>query len=280
MQKLSQKVPKKIWIMWLQGLDKAPHVVKECYKSWVSLNPGWEVILLDEHNVHSYIAVQHVLAADNNLEIQARSDIIRINLLASHGGVWVDATCLCLEPLDNWLEKAAKSGFFAFHKPNKIKLMDNWFMAAHKESYLVKKLRDEGNAYWLTNTGLTRRRNTLSSKVLEALLNSSIHTTKFWFSFPVRKIAKAYPYPWFQFLFARLVEKDADFKEIWERTPKISADLPHKLQRLGLTNQLTEEAKKEIHSRSTPLYKLTWKYDISKYNESTILHYALSNLAK
>lgn len=271
-----QKVPKIIWMMWLQGFDKAPFIVKECYKSWVALNPGWEVILLDEHSVHEYIDVRHILATDNNLQIQAHSDIMRLNLLASHGGVWADATCFCRKPLDSWIEKATASGFFAFYKPSKIKLMDNWFMASHKDCYLTQRLREEASRYWLTNSGLTRHRGTLLARVLKVLLNSSIHTTKYWFSFPVRKLAKSYPYPWFQFLFTKLVSEDARFREIWDKTPKISADTPHKLQRLGLTSPLTEAAKREIDEGESPLYKLTWKYNTGKYDENCVLYYLLN----
>ena len=46
------KVSRIIWVMWLQGLDSAPHAVRECYNSWVTRNPDWQVVFLDEHNFH------------------------------------------------------------------------------------------------------------------------------------------------------------------------------------------------------------------------------------
>lgn len=272
-EQTSPKVPKIIWMMWLQGFDNAPHAVKECYNSWVAYNPDWQVILLDEHNFLDYVDVQDVLASDNNMQIQARADIIRINLLAEYGGVWADATCFCRKPLGSWIDEYTKSGFFAFHKPSKLKLMDNWFMASHQDCYLTQRVRDESNAYWLTSTGLTRRKATLLSRVLDVLLNRSVRTTKYWFSFPIRRLTKSYPYAWFQYLFSKLVSEDARFRDIWEQTPKLSADLPHRLQRLGIVSPLTKAAKEEIDAQVSPLYKLNWRYSPNKYTRDCTLYY-------
>lgn len=274
------EVPRIIWMMWLQGFDNAPHAVKECHNSWVAHNPGWQVILLDEHNFRDYVDVEDVLASDNNMQIQARADVIRINLLAEYGGVWADATCFCRKPLESWIDEYTKSGFFAFYKPSKIKLMDNWFMASHRDCYLTQKVCDESNAYWLSNTGLTRRKATLLSRVLEGLCSRSTATTKHWFSFPVRKLTRSYPYAWFQFLFTKLVSEDARFGDIWEQTPKLSADLPHRLLRLGIISPLTQTAKEEIDSLVSPLYKLNWRYDPSKYTRDCTLYYLFNTEAR
>lgn len=153
--------------------------------------------------------------------------------------------------------------------------MDNWFMASTQDCFLTCKLRDETSAYWQTNT-LKRYRKSLLAKTLK-LLNQSTYTTKIWFSYPMRKILKAYPYAWFQYLFTEIVRNDPRCKQIWKETKKFSADVPHRLLRLGLFEPLTEEAKSEIDSRRAPLYKLTWKYDANKYNEKSTLHYLLES---
>ncbi len=273
-----QTVPKIVWMMWLQGLDNAPPAVKACYDSWVAHNPDWQVVMLDEHNFRDYVDVDDVLGSDNNMQIQARADVIRINLLAEHGGVWADATCFCRKPLDSWIDDYTRSGFFAFDKPSKLKLMDNWFMASHQGCYLTQRVADASNAYWLENTGLTRRHATMLARTLNLLLNRSITTTRHWFSPAIRKLTRSYPYPWFQYLFTRLVAEDARFRDVWAQTPKFSADLPHKLLRLGIISPLTEEAKREIDSETTPLYKLNWHYSPAKYTPDTTLHYLFSTI--
>lgn len=268
------EIPKTIWIMWLQGLDKAPYIVRKCYASWKELNPNWNIVFLDENNVSDYVDLQTILTKSNNMQIQAMADLIRLNLLAKYGGVWVDATCFCRVPLDTWLEKYATSGFFAFSasKPNKV--MDTWFLASSIDGYLISRWRDEAVLYWNSSDKLTRYRPGFTSRVLK-LLDLSIHTTRFWFSYPVRKVLKAYPYIWPNYLFTELLRKDARFRSIWARTGKFDAEALHKIQRVGMLSPLTEEVKREVDSKEQPLYKLTWKYKASKYNENCTLYYLL-----
>lgn len=268
-------VPKTIWIMWLQGPDKMPPVARQCYNSWRALNPDWKIVFLDENNYGDYVDIKAVLATDNHLEVQAVADVIRINLLAKHGGVWIDATCYCCVPLDDWLEEAAASGFFAFAKPHKNRLMDNWFMASHRGCYLTERLAEASNYYWLSNHKLRKHHKTLTSRAL-TLLQKNTFVTRYWFSQPVRKVLKAYPYMWFQYLFTELVRTDARFQRIWDQTPKLSADLPHALQHMGMFKPLTETAKNHIDGKKSPLYKLRWRFKQSLYTEATTLHYLLS----
>lgn len=270
-------IPKTIWMMWLQGLDNAPYIVQKCYASWKKHNPDWNIVFLDESNYRDYVDIQKTLDTDNQIEIQAKANLIRIQLLAKYGGVWVDATCFCLKPLDDWLQEHARSGFFAFNRPSSGRLMDNWFMASSNDCYLSKKLNHEANAYWLSNKGLRRHRKSVISRIVKIFtLNSLI--TRYTFSYPIRKILKAYPYHWFMYLFTELVRTDEKFREVWEGTGKISAKLPHRVQRFGMLEPLTEELKKEIDAKPTPLYKLTWKYDKSQYKEGCVLYYLLESV--
>lgn len=270
-------IPKTIWMMWLQGLENAPYIVQKCYASWQKLNPDWNIVFLDESNYRDYVDIQKVLDTDNQIEIQAKANLIRIQLLAKYGGVWIDATCFCCTPLDDWLHDYAKSGFFAFDRPNNARLMDNWFIASSNDCYLTKKLHDEANAYWLSNKGLRRHRGNLTSRIVKMFsLNSRV--TRYTFSYPVRKVLKAYPYHWFMYLFTELVRTDEQFRQIWNETGKISAKLPHRVQRFGMLEPLTEEFKREIDSKPTPLYKLAWRYDKSQYNKDCVLYYLLESV--
>lgn len=93
-----------IWVVWLQGLSQAPYVVKECITSWKHHNPTWNVQLLSMDNVKEYVSLPprlwdlHEKGKISNTHM---SDILRIHLLFHHGGVWADATLLCLRPLDD-----------------------------------------------------------------------------------------------------------------------------------------------------------------------------------
>ena len=109
-------VPRKIWGLWLQGWDSAPDIVRACRASWSLQNPYWTANFLSAADLPDFFPATSPLRGLDAARIPpaAFSDIVRNELLARHGGVWVDATTYCLRPLDGWLGHAAVSGFFAF----------------------------------------------------------------------------------------------------------------------------------------------------------------------
>ena len=85
-------------------------------------------------------------------------------------------------------------------------------------------------------------------------------------------------YFWFHYLFGDLYNSDNKFKELWDSTPKISADGPHYIQSQGLLNKLSDKVTNHINEIKTPLYKLSYKYDMEKYNEECNLSYLMNTL--
>lgn len=250
-KKLDNTLPKKIWFLWLQGLENAPLLVRKCYESWVRHNPGWEIILLNEGNINSYMPpVQTVVTS------QALSDILRINLLAKHGGVWVDATCFCMRPLDEWLFDNLSSGFFAFERPGPDRMLSSWFIAAEKYNYIASTYCNKVNLYWADNPEMKFIEDSRWRKLNRWL---ELWNRKVWFTDLTTKILKMHPYFWFHYLFEQIYLHDEHFKEIWDDTPKISADIPHTLLFAGIYNPLTTEIKAHIDNKVAPVYKLSWK---------------------
>ena len=143
---------KKIWFLWLQGYEDMPELVRRCYESWHKYNPGWEIIFLDRDNVDDYVNVSPIFE-DRSARIYrvSQSEIIRINLLHQYGGVWVDATCFCCQPLDDWIGDYLDSGFFAFHRPGVDRMLSSWFLAAKKGNDLIRIYCEEVNAFWPSN---------------------------------------------------------------------------------------------------------------------------------
>ncbi len=97
-------VPRKIWIYWHQGMSEAPFVVRKCIESWVKENPGWEVNFLDKDNLGEYVVLNLREEKLVNLPLPHQSDLVRLQLLSKYGGVWADATTLCMRPLDDWID--------------------------------------------------------------------------------------------------------------------------------------------------------------------------------
>ena len=268
---MDNDLPKIIWFLWLQGLDEAPLVVKKCHASWLKHNPDWHLILLDENNIGEYADLSLYTPKDN-ISKQAFSDILRINLLAKYGGIWVDATCFCVKPLDEWLPAYMATGFFAFEKPGPDRMISSWFIASAKYNYITTTYKNKVNAYWDTVPGLAF----IESSVWK-FLNRKLQQRgpQIWFSYFVHTMLKVYPYFWFHYLFEHIYLKNKQFKQLWDDTPKLSADDPHRLQTIGLFNPLNNETKTEIDQKKSPVYKLTWKFEPTDYKDGTVLDYLL-----
>lgn len=269
-------IPRKIWILWFQGLSKAPFLVRKCIDSWVKENQNWEVIILDENNVSKYVVLdlpENILA---NLPLVKKSNVVRLHLLSKYGGVWADATTFCMKPLDEWIDDCTTSGFFAFYKPGRDRIMSSWFMVSEKGSPIVLKLKERLNSFWLVNEfNINTRFKKIIIKLLEQILNRNEKTTKYWFSPVVTKLLKVYPYFVFHYMFERLVSEDSECQKIWDETKRISADGPHNIKRYGLFSPVNEDIKKEVDEKHIPIYKLTWKLDHRRYSPSTLLYYLL-----
>ncbi len=108
---------KNIFLLWLQGWDKAPWLQRQVLESWIINNPDWNVILIDQNNLVNYVNdIDYIYDQNKIISPQAKSDIIRLSLLKNHGGVWADSTLLCMQPLDHWVFDAFKnSGIWMYH---------------------------------------------------------------------------------------------------------------------------------------------------------------------
>ena len=149
-----KQVPgKTIWLLWLQGWedDNVPWLVKQVRKSWEILNPTWNIELVSNENLEEYIDVPPYLHRVKSSA--AKSDIIRLSLLATHGGVWADATLLCMMSLDDWLFDAIQpTGFWMYHGRDYGKGPASWFIISQRQSYIIKKWKEECDLYWSNRT--------------------------------------------------------------------------------------------------------------------------------
>jgi hypothetical protein len=270
-------IPKIVWFLWLQGLDNAPYVVRRCYESWVARNPSWHVISLDEESLRKFASVDYSAGNISALSPQHRAGLLRLDLLAHHGGLWVDATCFCVQPLDEWLPPSTESGFFAFHRPGPDRVMSSWFLASEPGNRLVSMLYERLLAHW----GDHRFRNDerqLLVKTLTRLLQGSDRTRAWWFSRPLRDWLAIHPYYMLSYGFEKLVHDDPECARIWDRTPKISADGPHRLYEAGLLAPATAESRAEIDRRDVPVYKTSWRTSGPGVPSGSVLEYLLETV--
>lgn len=216
---------KTIWMLWLQGWENAPPIVRACLTTWAHHNPDWRIQCIDARSIDSFLGrSERISISLRYVPAAARSDLLRIALLWKFGGVWVDATVYCLKPLDEWLPDAASQGFFAFDTPGPDRMIASWFLAAEASNEIVLRWYQASQSYW-------------------------------------RWRFRRHHYFWFHYLFADIYRLHAGVKEIWDATPKISADLPHYMTpyKQKLPAPLSPEDAPFLDGSRTPLLKLTHK---------------------
>lgn len=92
-----------IWVCWFQGEDKMPPIVRQCYKILLQNSDGRKVVLLTHENIREYVDIPQCIYDKVNARkmlLAHLSDILRMCLLAKHGGLWIDATYWITKPID------------------------------------------------------------------------------------------------------------------------------------------------------------------------------------
>ena len=195
---------KVVWLLWYAGLSSAPQLVVDVAQSWVLQNPGWDVRVVNTTSLAVYLPGARLEYP--GMTPQALSDLIRLRLLDSHGGVWADATLLCLASLDAWLPAAMQpAGFWMYHgagwPPPKPVTRENtrwpasWFMASEAGAPLTAAWRAEAERFW------TARDSAATA-------------------------GQPVPYFWMDTLFRDLLASDAAFASAWACVPFLSCEEP------------------------------------------------------
>ena len=247
---------KTIWLLWLQGWDTAPWLVKQVAESWEINNPDWNIEYVTLDNLHKYVHdIDYIYDETKKIESPAKSDIIRLSLLKNHGGVWADATMLCMQPLSTWAEEAVKcAGLWMYHgNGGGMDAKDgpaSWFIVSEKDSLIVSKWKNACDEYW-------------------------------------KNRSNADSYFWLDGLFRKLFQSDIEFKNKWNLAPHLcceSKGQAHSLYyRVGITNWLSlislnsPSLKKTFLENPPYVLKLSWKEWQEKFFDMSSAEYKQSN---
>lgn len=256
---------KTIWIYWHQGEASAPELVKRCIASWRTRNPGWQVNVLDAASVRNYCDLGEVIdLGRKDIPVQMVADLVRLHLLNRHGGVWADATLYCATPLDEWIQQAARSGFFAFARPGRDRMLSVWFLASTPGNPLIS-----GWCQRFTEV-FSRRRyprqgtlpGRLAYKVLRHPLGFNDYVTQLWFHPLVHRLTGIHPYFSLAYKFAATVLADEAAAAIWRDVPVMSAGPPHRIKRASKNAIVDDDLRTFIKRQTCPVHKLRWKADL------------------
>jgi hypothetical protein len=187
---------KNIFLLWLQGWDKASWLNKQVAESWEINNPGWIVHYVDFNNLISYVDdIDYIYDEQKNITPQAKSDIIRLALLNKFGGIWADATLLCMQPLDDWVHDAVEeAGMWMYHGHGALLGRElgpaSWFIVSKPNNYVISKWKEACDSFW-------------------------VH----------KQHGNSYNYFWLDHLFRNLLDNDELFKTTWLKAPYLYCEI-------------------------------------------------------
>jgi len=143
-----------IWLLWLQGWENAPWLQRQVAKSWEVNNPTWTIQYVCLANLKEFVTdIDYIYDETKQISPQIKSDIIRVALLHAHGGVWADATMLCMQPLDHWIHEAVHpAGLWMYHGTGGGLDIRNgpaiWFIVSIQKSPLIERLKQAIDEFW------------------------------------------------------------------------------------------------------------------------------------
>ena len=142
----------KIWTLWLQGEDKAPPLVKACFRS-IRKNCKQELVVLDENTIWDYITLPPEIVEKRKagkIKHAHFADICRVELLYEHGGVWLDSTGFATSAIPEWI---LDEDFFVYMAGQNVgspySYMQNCFIRARKGAYLLDAWRAMILDFWI-----------------------------------------------------------------------------------------------------------------------------------
>lgn len=232
-----------VWVCWLQGYDFAPVVVQNCIRSIQKHKPeGYKVVVVTSQNYQQYASLpEHIIQKWHKGIISNThfSDLLRIFLLARHGGYWIDATCLQTSSIP---DVVAGSQLFLFRSHGEFSFthIQSCFIHSERNHYAMRKWCASMSEYWKKE-------------------NSLVH------------------YFTLHLMFRALQSCDHQFAEKVKNIPIMSDEPMHILLRAMLRGEHYSEELIARAKDATFFQKLTYKFDLALLNNPQSLANFLSS---
>lgn len=153
----SVKINYTIWVLWLQGIEKAPRLIKKCHDALKANCPEeYQIILLNERNLYQYIQLPDDILEKYHQGCMTHthfSDIVRMELLYHYGGCWIDATVYCSAPIPLYF---LSGPIFFFKRRFSCSVIkgSSWWIYAEKGEPIIRETRRILLHYWHENSTL------------------------------------------------------------------------------------------------------------------------------
>lgn len=153
-------IPKRIWIFWWQGNQNDIPIVNLCISSIYKRKPiDAELVVLTKDNLYQYCKIpSHIQEKVDTgiITLTHFSDIVRVGVLAEHGGVWLDATVYAATEFSTIFD----GNVWSIKKPSmyhKYIPKGRWSIyaiGAEKHSLLFLLMRELFSEYWKTHDSM------------------------------------------------------------------------------------------------------------------------------
>lgn len=229
-----------IWVLWMQGMEHAPKLVKKCFDSICRGKPDeFDIILLTGDNLNDYIRLPKFILEkykEGSISTTHFSDLVRLELLATYGGCWIDATVFCSGTIPKYMITGEMFLFKGSLMDNVVIKMSNWWLSSNQTNRLI----------WAT-------RNVLHS---------------FW-----KNEKKIYNYYLFHIIMSKLIDEDFGCNMIFRSIPYFNNGNPHVLH--GKMDSEFDKSEWEIIKDISVIHKLSYKQkhiqgDIYSYYQALI----------
>ena len=209
---------------------------------------------------------------------QKTANLIRLYLVSRYGGVWADADCYCVRPLDDWLPSHLDGGFFALRfaadewlernrdRPlarlfgrSTDRILSNWFLAGCAGNPVSTMFLPQHMSLFRQRKFRGTRLNKLILRLLLTVFRRNAYLASQLASAPILRIAGRFPYFIFHYDFARQILRDDRFHDAWRKVSRLDG-----VPSLAYSKTLHLPADEDFHrdfegAGEVPVFKLHWK---------------------
>lgn len=162
------KDEKIIWQYWGQGIDeKTPEIIKICFESVNKFKNEYKQIILTNETIKDYIDLPDFVykkLENKTFSYAFFSDLLRVCLLSTYGGIWIDATIYLTGNIN---QEFLNQNFFSFQRTNRPKDFEIW--QNFNNSYFV--WNNDFKINWLSSFIVAKKNNCIVNALKDILIN-------------------------------------------------------------------------------------------------------------
>lgn len=144
----------KVWIFWYQGLESAPELVQSTINSIKEQLVNKEIVVLTKDNLNQYVELPTYIEEKfkkGYIPMAHYSDLVRLELLTTFGGLWIDSTVLLTgRPffVDQDIPLFVYKNISLFRKESLPVVASNWLIYSNGKSDILFLTKDLMFKYW------------------------------------------------------------------------------------------------------------------------------------